>query len=229
MSLRDKNFFPREYYHIYNRGNNKQKIFLDEEDYRHFEKLLYVCNSRFNFSFKNSIVSQKIDAFSFDRDVPIVSVLSWVLMPNHFHILLCSDRDDLWEENYNPITEYMRKISTAYVMYFNKKHKRSGTIFQGKFKSKHIGEENYFNYIFSYIYLNPIKLIEKNWKTNRVGDIIKISRFLDGYKHSSYEDFFEKKEKRKESRIIETEKIPKHVRNFKTNDLLNGFYDFQSN
>jgi putative transposase len=224
MSLRDKNFVPREYFHIYNRGNNKQNIFLDKEDYEHFQKLLYICNTEFNFSFKSSVVEQKIDAFDYDRDIPLVNILSWVLMPNHFHLLISSDREDLWLEKHNPISEYMRKLSTAYVMYFNKKYNRSGTIFEGKFKSKHIGEENYFNYIFSYIHLNPIKLINKKWGKGGVGDETEILKFLGEYKHSSYLDFFDKKERRKEFKIINMEKIPDYLKNLKTKDLLLAFH-----
>ena len=223
MSLRDKNFVPREYFHIYNRGNNKQDIFLDKEDYQHFEKLLYICNSEFNFSFRGSIVEQNIDAFDYDRDVPLVDVLSWVLMPNHFHLLISSDREDLWSEKHNPITEYMRKLSTSYVMYFNKKYNRSGTIFEGKFKSKYISDENYFNYIFLYIHLNPIKLINKNWKKDEVGDEIKMLNFLKEYKHSSCLDFFDKKETRKESKIINLVKIPDYLKSLKTKDLFPAF------
>ena len=223
MSSRDKKFVPREYYHIYNRGNNKQIIFLDEEDYDHFQKLLYACNTKFNFSFKSSVIEQNIDAFDYDRDSPLINILSWTLMPNHFHLLLSSDREDLWLENYNPISEYMRKLSTAYVMYFNNKHNRSGTIFEGKFKSRHIDKENYFNYVFSYIHLNPLKIINKNWKTDGIGDVAKIARFLKEYKHSSCCDFLDNKERRKEFKIINVSKIPNHLKNLNIKNLLGIF------
>src|ERR1035437_8966182 len=116
MAIRDKNLVPNEYYHLYNRGNGKSKIFLDDEDNDRFIKLLYICNSKNNFVFRDSVVRNKINAFDFERGTPLVSVLAWVLMPNHFHIILISHRSDLCEGNYNPITEFMRKVSTAYVM-----------------------------------------------------------------------------------------------------------------
>ncbi|HAE36613.1 MAG: Transposase [Candidatus Nomurabacteria bacterium GW2011_GWF2_35_66] len=208
MAIRDKNLVPEEYYHLYNRGNDKKKIFLDEEDYDRFVKLLYICNSKKEFKFKYSVIRSKIDAFDFERGEPLVSVLSWVLMPNHFHIILICHRSDLCTEKYNPITEFMRKVSTAYVMYFNKKYERTGGLFEGRFKSRHIGEENYFNYIFSYVHLNPIKLIQKDWKEKGIFDKNKAKDFLENYKYSSFQDYFGKK--RKEEGIIDKKSIPEY-------------------
>ena len=148
MGLRNENLVENEFYHLYNRGNGKNEIFLDDQDYDHFIKLLYICNSERSFIFRDTIVGAKIDAFDFERGTPLVSVLAWVLMPNHFHILIISHRSDLWVKGYNPVTEFMRKVSTSYAMYFNKKYKRTGSLFEGKFKSKHVDRENYFNYIF---------------------------------------------------------------------------------
>lgn len=205
MSIRDKNLVPNEYYHIYNRGNGKHDIFLDDEDYNRFIKILYVCNSEQNFNFRDSIINPKIDAFDFERGTPLVSIIAWVLMPNHFHIILISPRSDLGE-GHNPITDFMRRVSTAYAMYFNKKYKRTGGLFEGRFKSKHIGEENYFNYIFSYVHLNPIKIIQKDWKEKGILNKNKIKIFLANYQYSSFQDYFGKK--RKQNLIIDKSSIP---------------------
>lgn len=205
MSIRDKNLVPNEYYHIYNRGNGKHDIFLDDEDYDRFIKILYVCNSERSFNFRDLIIDPKIDAFVFERGAPLVSILAWVLMSNHFHIVLISPRSDLGED-YNPITEFMRKVSTAYVMYFNKKYERTGGLFEGRFKSRHIGEENYFNYIFSYVHLNPIKLIQKDWKEKGIVDKNKAKDFLEKYEYSSFQDYFGKK--RKQEGVLDKNSIP---------------------
>jgi len=208
MSIRDKSLVVNEYYHLYNRGNGKHDIFLDKDDYGRFIKLLYICNSKNEFNFRTSVVREKINAFDFERGEPLVSILSWVLMPNHFHILLISHRSDLGEKGYNPITEFMRKISTAYVMYFNKKYGRTGSLFEGKFKSKHIDQENYFNYIFSYIHLNPIKLIQSNWKEEGILDKNKAKDFLEKYGYSSFQDYFGLK--RKQNNILDKNSIPEY-------------------
>jgi hypothetical protein len=100
----------------------------------------------------------------------------------------------------------MRKVSTAYVMYFNKKYSRTGSLFEGKFKSKHIGDENYFNYIFSYVHLNPIKLIQSNWKEKGILDKNKAKDFLEKYKYSSFQDYFG--QERRQLNILDKNSIP---------------------
>lgn len=207
MSIRSSNLVEKEYYHIYNRGNGKNVIFNSIDDYDHFCKLLFICNSENNFKFRDSIVDQKIDAWDFNRGEPLVEICAWVLMPNHFHIVLISHRSDLWREGYNPITEFMRKISTAYAMYFNKKYNRSGSLFEGKFKSKNVGKDNYFNYLFSYIHLNPVKLIQKDWKENGIKNKKEALSLLLDFQYSSFQDFYGVA--RKEGRIIDKKSLPK--------------------
>jgi putative transposase len=210
MALRDSNLVENEYYHIYNRGNGKSKIFNSAEDYDRFAKLLYVCNSDKSFTFRNSIIEQKIDAWDFERGEPLVEICAWVLMPNHFHLILISHRSDLWEKGYNPITEFMRKLSTAYAMYFNKRYKRTGSLFEGKFKSKHIGKDNYFNYLFSYVHLNPIKLIQSDWKENGIKNIKEATDYLTNFPYSSFQDF--NGISRKEGKIINKDSLPEYFK-----------------
>lgn len=217
MGLRNSNLVEKEYYHIYNRGNGKNKIFNHEEDYNRFHKLLYVCNSKKSFTFRDSIVGQKIDAWDFERGEPLVEICAWVLMPNHFHLILISHRSDLWDENYNPITEFMRKLSTAYAMYFNKKHNRTGSLFEGKFKSKNIKKENYFNYLFSYIHLNPIKLIQSDWRETGIKNKKEATSYLENFSYSSFQDFMGIS--RKEGKIINKNSLPESFKYNHINEL----------
>ncbi len=210
MSTRSVKLVSGEYFHIYNRGNGKHKIFLDEEDYDRFEKILYVCNSDKNFNFRDSIVDIKIEAFDLERGTPSVSILAWVLMPNHFHLFLISPRQGLGEDEKNNISIYMQKVSTAYVMYFNKKYKRTGSLFEGKFKAKHVDKENYFNYLFAYIHLNCIKLIQSDWKKNGIRDKEKAENYLKIFHHSSFQDYFGNK--RKQEKIINKNILPFHIK-----------------
>ena len=182
MSTRTIGFAVGEYYHLYNRGNSKQIIFRDQEDYFHFMTLLFTCNGV--NSFRNFLVksTKAQDPFLFERGGTLVSVGAYVLMPNHFHILVK-------EETENGISRFMQKVSTAYVMYFNNKYKRTGGLFEGKFKSKHLDEDRYLKYIFSYIHLNPVKLIQKNWKEEGIKDRNEIFKFLGSYNFSSYQEY----------------------------------------
>jgi len=102
----------------------------------------------------------------------------------------------------------MRKVSTAYVMYFNKKYERTGGLFEGRFKSRHIGEENYFNYIFSYVHLNPLKLMQKDWKENGIRNKKEAINYLNKYKYSSYLDFLG--EERPQNKILNFKALPEY-------------------
>lgn len=176
MAIRKQSFAVNEYYHLYNRGTEKRKIFLDKQDYRHFLFLMHICNS------EKSIVLRDIGKF-FDCGETIVDIGAYCLMSNHFHILVR-------EKEEGGISKYMLKLMTGYSMYFNKKYKRTGSLFEGKFKSKHIGKDNYFNYLFSYIHLNPIKLIQSDWKENGIKNQKEAISYLADFPYSSFQDFF---------------------------------------
>ena len=180
MSIRKKAFVSEEYYHIYNRGNSKQKIFHDKEDHYRFISLLYACNSENNFRI---YALNKIESpYDFKRDLELVSIGAYCLMPNHFHILITqTEKGD--------ISKFMQKLSTAYVMYYNKKYKRTGGLFEGKFKAEHVDEDRYLKYLFSYIHLNSIKLIDKDWKEKGIHNKRRAIDFLNKYQYSSFLDF----------------------------------------
>ncbi|MFA6159432.1 MAG: transposase [Candidatus Paceibacterota bacterium] len=156
--LRKCPFAPDEYYHVYNRGVDRRDVFLCPKDKERFLVLLYVCNS------KNPVRIQKhldqgrplVGMFSLERGETLVDVGAYCLMPNHFHLLLR-------ERVAGGITEFMRKVITAYTMFFNKKYARQGVLFQGAFKAHHVDSDDYLRYIFSYIHLNPIDIIFPGW------------------------------------------------------------------
>ncbi len=200
-----------EYFHVYNRGNSKQKIFLDDEDYDRFMKLMFLSNSKQNINFRDQIVSAQIDAWSFEKGNNIVSIGAWVLMPNHFHIYIISlepDSDSIEEEP--NIAMFMRKLCGSYVKYFNNKYKRTGYLFEGRYKAVHVSEEIQAKYLFSYIHLNPIKLIQKDWKEAGIKDKDGALNFLFDYKYSSYLDYLGIK--RKENILINREYFPEYFK-----------------
>jgi len=183
MSIRKVNFTVNEFYHLYNRGNSKQKIFHNKEDYFHFMSLMYVCNSKNNF--RALSLGKKETHYDFDRGKNIVSIGAYCLMPNHFHILIT-------EKEEGDISKFMQKLSTAYSMYYNKKYERNGGLFEGKFKSQHANTDRYLKYLFSYIHLNPIKLIDKEWREKGIKNIPLAINHLQNYKYSSYSDYLSK-------------------------------------
>lgn len=200
MGYRKVSFVEGEFYHIYSRGNSKQKIFLDDQDRERFLKLLYVCNSENNIDFREDIVRKNINAWDFDRRETIVLISAWVLMPNHFHFYLTLNprKSDFRK---NKVTEFMRKVLTSYSKYFNKKHGRTGGLFEGKFQSVHVAGDVQAKYLFSYIHLNPVKLFQKDWKEVGIKNKNEAIKFLDKYKWSSYKDYLEGS--RVESKILD--------------------------
>lgn len=221
MSQRDISFAKGEFYHIYSRGNSKQRIFLDNYDYDRFIKLLFLCNSENSIDFREDIIRQGINAWDFDRGESIVSIGAWVLMPNHFHLYLTINPRKQGFRKFtklgdNEITEFVHKLLTSYSKYFNTKYKRTGGLFEGKFKSVYIKNDNQAKYLFSYIHLNPIKLIDSKWKENGLKNKKEAKEFLKKYQWSSYLDY--KKTIRSQNKILNKKAFPKYFQNIKDFD-----------
>ena len=185
--LRKAVLAPENYYHIYNRGTDKRDIFLNETDYLRFLVLLYICNNIEPIRITDLLSRGRSlwDIFSVDRKDTLVNIGAYCLMKNHFHLLVKEKTD-------NGITEFMKKLCTAYSMYFNKKNERSGNLFQGRFQSELVDDDAYLKYLFAYIHLNPIKIIDPAWKESGIKNSNKAEKFLDTYSWSSYSAYVKK-------------------------------------
>ena len=135
-------FSVHDYYHIYNRGTDKRVIFLDEEDHQRFASLMFICNSERNIAFRDTPVGQP---YVYERGDTLVDIGVYCLMPNHFHFLIREKID-------GGITKFMSKLLTSYSMYFNRKYKRTGGLFEGRFKAKHVNSDEYLKYLAKYRY-----------------------------------------------------------------------------
>jgi len=121
----------------------------------------------------------------------------------------------------NQISEFLRKLLTAYSKYFNAKYNRTGSLFEGSFKSEHISDDVHAKYLFSYIHLNPIKLIDRNWKKDGIKNTESALTFLRKYKWSSYLDHVGNSHD--ENKILKIENFPKYFKNLSDvdNEILN--------
>ena len=172
-----------EFYHVYNRGVEKRNIFLDHEDFSMFCHHLYALNHEDSIT---NLPRQRDLKFS---RKPIVKIHGFCLMNNHYHLLL----EEILEGG---ISKFMQKLGTGYTMYFNKKYERSGALFQGKYKFKHVIADSHFDYILDYIHLNPHdegptfvikKLLKYRWSSLPVylniaknfSSIVSVEFFLD--------------------------------------------------
>lgn len=141
MYARDyKNSAPGQYYHIYNRGNAREKIFRDPDDYR-----LFLLRLRQN-------IKPDGTESRFFRPLPLgaFSLVAYCLMPNHFHLLIRQNKDI-------STSILMGKVCTSYSKCFNKKYDRVGHIFQDQFKQKIIEDNEYLMWLSAYIHLNPVE------------------------------------------------------------------------
>lgn len=220
---RNYSFSVGEYYHLYNRGVDKRNIFNNSRDYDRFILLLYLCNSNKSVDLGNLLQTEGrsfSEIWSTDKGSSIVALGSYVLMPNHFHILIK-------EISEGGVSKFMSKLLTGYSMYFNKKNKRSGSLFEGRFKATHANKNEYLKYLFSYIHLNPIKLIDSNWKIEGIKNKEIVERYLRDYQYSSYPDYLGIV--RLENKLVDYKVFPKYFHVGKSfNDFTRDWFLYKS-
>lgn len=156
-----KIFVEDGYYHIYNRGANRDVIFKDIQDYRVFltylktyllpkdeVKLRALISSPSISEQEKEIYKNLLRLHNFHNQVKL---LAYCLMPNHFHLLVR-------QQSKTAIEHFMRALITRYVLYFNKRQNKVGPLFQGKYKAVLVESEQQLLYVSKYIHRNPLKL-----------------------------------------------------------------------
>jgi len=124
---KERNFYKNTDHHLYNSGANKATIFFEEDNY------LYFLRRMKYYSIKDKI-----------------KILAYCLIPNHFHMFLKQTTDNF------SISLFISSLLNSYVKSINQKYKRSGTLLEGKTKSKRINDDAYFKWVIKYIIENPI-------------------------------------------------------------------------
>jgi putative transposase len=120
---------PNSFFHIYNRGNHKKKIYHSPKDYDVFLRLL----SKYLTIYKP------------------ISLASYCLMPNHYHLLLKTGSET------NDLVKLMHRLMTSYAIYFNKKYQQKGHLFESRYKSKYLPQEKDVTRVAKYLANNPVK------------------------------------------------------------------------
>lgn len=163
------------FYHIYNRGVEKRTVYQDEADYKKFIAFLkfYLVEPDLQGRTLKDDAGKSISpSRQANNFVSQVDLHAYCLMPNHFHLLI--------RQNYErSMPSFMQSLITKYVIYFNKRHKRVGGLFQGKYKTVRIQSEEQFTYISKYIHRNPLPVSPT--RSDLEG--------LSGYKYSSYGNY----------------------------------------
>lgn len=148
MSSKREPLVTGEYYHIYNRGVDKRDIFNDVSDLERFKESIKEFNqidTIGSLQQLRALSPKSLEEMMIGRE-PLVAIVAFTLNPNHFHFLLKQLVD-------GGIAKFMQKLSGGYTSYFNDKDGRSGSLFQGTFKSK-LADDAYFKKIFPYVNQN---------------------------------------------------------------------------
>ena len=150
---------PESYYHVYARGGSKQNIFLDDKDHRYFIGLLERYLSADKHTSKSGLTYPNFH----DQ----IKLLCYCQMTNHFHLLL-------YQKEAGNMSLLMRSIMVSYTRYFNIRHKRTGPLFESRFKASRIDQDAYMGHISRYIHLNP-----RYWRTYEHSSINQYSSAKD--------------------------------------------------
>lgn len=180
MSYRQAVFANNQFYHVFNRGVEKRITFIDRRDYNRFIDSLNYYRARdqhTRFSFRGRITF-------LDKDISsgplLAEVVSYCLMPNHFHLLLKQVTD-------SGITTYLSKLSNSYTKYFNTRHKRVGPLFQGSFKAVRIESDEQLIHVCRCIHLNPlIDFLVKDLRSYVYSSYLEYLRIREGFCHKNY-------------------------------------------
>jgi len=176
-----------ELYHVINRGVDGRNIFQDDTDRARFVHDLYEFNDTVAApEFLNITIPEMSGRTTSRHRERLIDIHGWKLVTNHFHLLI-SERIE------NGITLFLRKMS-GYARYFNERHGRHGTLFQGRTKKILIENESHFLYILHYVHLNALDDLPgfKKWRErDKVGiPNLKIAfEHLEKDRWSSYQDY----------------------------------------
>ena len=167
-----------DFYHVLNRGTDQRAIATDDSDRVRFLHDMYVFNDSGHALHPKQPERQEEGR----RRDPIVLIHAFCLMRNHYHLLL----SELVE---NGISLYMQKLNMGYTKYFNERHQRVGTLWQGKYKKILIERDAHFLYIPYYIHLNPLDYTMPEWREGKVKNQKKALSSLRAYRWSSHLDY----------------------------------------
>jgi REP element-mobilizing transposase RayT len=148
--MRKVPFKKGELYHVFNRGVDKQNIFKDQGDFQRFFRSILEFNSvePIGSIFENSTKKRQKERFGHPMS-KLVNIICYCINPNHYHFILEQLVD-------GGIEKFIQKLGNGYTKYFDHKYKRSGVLFQGKFKSVHVDYNEYLLHLSVYVNLNNL-------------------------------------------------------------------------
>lgn len=198
MPIRKIQFFPGGLFHIFNRGNGRQRIFYNDRDRYRFLQAMLLSNNSNSFLTAEELERGKSGYTLADIKIileknriiqdPLVKIYIDCLMPNHYHFLIEEIKD-------GGTSFYMQKLGISYGKYFTTKYDRPGSLFQGRFKAVPVETDDQLKYLLVYInIINPAQLIEPDLKEKGIQDLKKVFNFADKYNWSTHQEFMGRRE-----------------------------------
>lgn len=154
--MRSINFYNGGFYHIYNRGNNKQQIYFDEHDYFRMYLVMHVLNDKSRAG-KRGIRASELDYKKSKNN--FVDIIGYCFMPNHYHLLVRQRCE-------KGVSKFMHRLGDSYTKYFNSRYSHSGHAFTGPYKIRAIEKTSYLLHASRYIHTNPAELFTQNCWSN---------------------------------------------------------------
>ncbi|MEK7107500.1 MAG: transposase [Patescibacteria group bacterium] len=154
MANRKVPFVTGEHYHLYNRGIDKRNIFSNQKDLDRFLQSMIEFNTLAPIGsiYENSFAqlggeTSKLKKAGKGKAEKLIDFISYCINPNHYHFIVKQACE-------RGIEKFMHRLGTGYTMYFNEKEERSGSLFQGVFKSIHVNSNEYLLHLSAYVNLN---------------------------------------------------------------------------
>ena len=157
--MRNESFKIGEWYHCYNHSIDGRIAYEDPQDYIRFLELLYLANDESPLRREDRGVRPFEEILALPRDKPLVTIAAFCLMPSRFDLVVK-------EVVEGGITTFMRKLGTAYTLYFNSRHTRRGNLFLKPFRSRHMPVTHSLQQLISYVHASPAVLYEPQWKAS---------------------------------------------------------------
>jgi len=185
-------------YHIYNRGVAKCPIFNNEHDFWRMLQGLCLFNDHSSSGnilwqlekTRGRLTLNVLKGYILNEGKerkPLVKILAYCLIPNHFHLLI-------EEIEKGGIVKFMHKLGIGYVRYFNNKHNRVGGLFQGRYKAVEIENEKQLLYLLIYInVINPGQLTEPNLKEHGIKNARKVLQKAEAWPFGTHQEYIGKR------------------------------------
>jgi putative transposase len=188
--IRKEKFVPNEYYHLYSRTIFNIPEFKNNKNAKRLEQAFLISNSTkasvaYLFLKNNKGATTKDVLKILEKGEKLVDILCYAIMPDHYHLLVR-------EKQENGTTKFIRSCNTSIAKYVNIKSDRKGSLFESRFKSKHVNSNEYLLHLSLYIHLNPLDfLVNKKWREHELLNWHESKDKLLNYQWSSLNHFLD--------------------------------------